>query len=86
MMTFQPFVNYNFGKGWYVSTAPTMTANWEAEGSDQWTIPLGGGVGRVVHIGKQAINFKAQVYGNVAKPENGSDYNIQFSAILLFPK
>jgi len=44
-----------------VSTAPTMTANWEAEGSDQWTIPLGGGVGRVVHIGKQAINFKAAV-------------------------
>lgn len=86
MMTFQPFVNYNFGKGWYVSSAPVMTANWEAKGSDQWTIPLGGGVGRVVHIGKQAINFKAAVYGNVAKPENGSDYNIQLSATLLFPK
>lgn len=86
MMTFQPFANYNFGKGWYVSFAPVMTANWEAKGSDQWTIPLGGGVGRVVHIGKQAINLKAAVYGNVAKPENGSDYNVQLSAIFLFPK
>lgn len=85
-MTFQPFVNYNFGKGWYVSTAPVITANWEAKGSDQWTIPLGGGVGRVVHIGKQAVNFKAAVYGNVAKPENGPDYNVQLSAIFLFPK
>ena len=85
-MTFQPFVNYNFGKGWYVSSAPVITANWEAKGSDQWTIPLGGGVGRVVHIGKQAVNFKAAVYGNVAKPENGPDYNVQLSATFLFPK
>ena len=24
----QPFVNYNFGEGWYVTTAPIITANW----------------------------------------------------------
>ena len=30
LMTVQPFVNYNFPKGWYVSTAPIITANWEA--------------------------------------------------------
>ncbi len=86
MMTLQPFANYNFGGGWYAVSAPVMSANWEAKGSDQWTIPLGGGVGRVVHIGKQAINFRAAVYGNVTKPEDGSDYNVQLSATFLFPK
>jgi hypothetical protein len=85
-MVFQPFANYNFGGGWYVNTSPVITANWKAKGSDQWTIPLGGGVGRVVHIGKQAINFRASLYGNVAKPKHGSDYNVQLSAIFLFPK
>jgi hypothetical protein len=86
MFTLQPFVNYNFGKGWYVVSAPVITANWEAKGSDQWTVPFGGGVGRVVHIGKQAVNFRAAAYGNVLRPSDSSDYNIQFSATLLFPK
>jgi hypothetical protein len=27
LMTIQPFVNYNFGKGWYVSSSPIITAN-----------------------------------------------------------
>ena len=30
LMTVQPFVNYNFPEGWYVSTSPIITANWEA--------------------------------------------------------
>ena len=25
----QPFVNYNFGQGWYVVSAPVITANWK---------------------------------------------------------
>ena len=28
---FQPFVNFNFGKGWAISTVPVITANWDAE-------------------------------------------------------
>jgi len=85
-LTLQPFFNYNFGGGWYVNTAPIITANWEAKGSDQWTIPVGGGIGRVVHIGKQAINFRASFYANVAKPEYGPDYDVQLMAIFLFPE
>jgi len=85
-LTWQPFYNYNFGGGWYVNTSPVITANFEADGSDQWTVPLGGGIGRVVRLGTQAINFRAAAYGNVVKPKNGPDYNIQLSATLLFPK
>jgi hypothetical protein len=47
LMTVQPFVNHNFGKGWYVSSSPIITANWAAHGSDNtWTVPVGGG-GRI---------------------------------------
>jgi hypothetical protein len=36
--TIQPFVNYNFGGGWYVNSSPIITANWKAEGNDnEWT-------------------------------------------------
>ena len=37
----QPFVNYNFPHGWYVSSSPIITANWLAASSDRWTLPMG---------------------------------------------
>ena len=33
LMTIQPFVNYNFEEGWYVSSSPIITANWDAHGT-----------------------------------------------------
>ena len=37
----QPFVNYNFGEGWYVGSSPIITANWLAAGNNAWTLPVG---------------------------------------------
>ena len=34
-MLIQPFVNYNLGKGWYLVSAPILTANWDASSGDQ---------------------------------------------------
>lgn len=86
-MTLQPFVNYNMDDGWYLSTAPVITANWAADdSSDTWTIPVGGGIGRVFSIGKQPVNVKCAAYYNVEKPKYGSDMNFQFSVTFLFPK
>ena len=86
MLTFQPFYNYNFGKGWYAVSNPVITANWEADGSDQWTVPIGGGVGKITHWGKQAVNLRLAAFGNVVKPTYGSDYNIQLTVQFMFPK
>jgi len=41
----QPFLNYNFKGGTYLTSAPIMTVNWDAESDYQWTIPVGGGIG-----------------------------------------
>jgi hypothetical protein len=30
-MTLQPFLNYNLPKGWYLTTSPLITADWEAD-------------------------------------------------------
>ena len=46
-MTLQPFVNYNFPDGWYVTSSPIITADWETGHGDRWTVPIGGGFGRV---------------------------------------
>ena len=85
-LTLQPFVNYNFGGGWYVVSAPVITADWEADSGEQWTVPLGGGVGKIVSWGKQKINLRAAWFGNVVHPDNGPTYNVQLTAWFLFPK
>jgi hypothetical protein len=53
-MTLQPFWNYNLPDGWYLTTSPLMTANWEAKGENRWTVPIGGGFGRIFKIGDQS--------------------------------
>ena len=81
----QPFINYNLPKGWYLTTGPQITANWMAEPGEQWTLPLGGGIGRLFKVGKQPINASLQAYGNVVKPENGPDWLLRFQVQFLFP-
>jgi hypothetical protein len=79
-------MNYNFGGGWYVTSAPVVTANWEADNDDEWTIPLGGGVGRVFHSGKQPVKMQMAYYYNVEKPDSGAQWDLQLTFTLLFPK
>jgi len=38
--TFNPFLNYNFKGGWFVGSAPIITAN-EYGSGQRWTVPVG---------------------------------------------
>jgi hypothetical protein len=82
----QPFVNYNLDGGWSLVSAPIITANWEADSGDTWTLPLGGGVSKLFKIGKQPIQASLRSYYNVVKPEFGPDWQLQFQVTFLFPK
>ena len=81
----QYFINYNF-EGFYLSSAPIITANWEANSDNRWTIPLGGGLGKVFRIGKQPINAQVSGYYNVEKPQFGADWTLRVQLQFLFPK
>ena len=82
----QPFVNYNPPGGWYAVSAPIVTANWEADSDDTWTVPVGGGMGKIFHLGSQAMNASAQIFYNVESPRYGLDWSARFQRQLLFPK
>jgi hypothetical protein len=82
----QPFVSYNLKDGWYLSSEPIITADWSADSSQQWTIPIGGGIGKVFEIGKQPVNASVSVYHNLQSPRTGSDWQLQFQIQFLFPK
>ena len=84
--SFQYFLNYNLDNGWYLTSSPTIAANWEADSDDTWTLPVGGGAGKLVRFGEQPVDFKLATYYYVEKPEFGPEWNILFSVKLLFPK
>jgi len=85
-MVFQYFVNYNIKNGWYLTSTPVITANWKENSDERWTVPFGLGIGRLIKIGKQPIDFKLQTFWYAEKPANGPDWALQFQVKLLFPK
>ena len=86
LSSFQYFVNYNLDDGLYLTSNPTMTANWSADSSNRLTVPVGGGIGKLMRFGKLPVDFKFQGFWNAEKPEGASDWSLQLQVKLLFPK
>ena len=82
----QYFINYNLQKGWYITLQPIITANWMASPSNVWTVPFGGGIGRIMKLGFQPVNLSAQFYGNAVTPAGGSPWSMRLQIAFLFPK
>jgi hypothetical protein len=82
----QPFINYNLKKGWALATAPAITANWEAESDQQWTVPVGMGITKIAMIGKQALSVSMQYYHNAIRPDNAGADLVRMQVAFLFPK
>jgi hypothetical protein len=97
-MLLQYFINYNLKKGWYISSAPIVTANWhtrasgeDADGNETpaggvWTVPFGGGVGRIMRLGFQPVNITAQFYASAVHPPGASPWGMRLQIALLYPK
>jgi hypothetical protein len=85
-MLLQYFVNYNLKKGYYISISPIITANWRAAVGNVWTVPVGGGIGKITKLGYQPVNISAAFYGNAVSPSGSSSWSMRLQIALLFPK
>ena len=85
LFLFQPFVNYNFGKGWALSFAPVITANWEATNGNKWTVPLGLGINRTTVFDGRPMTLGVQYYNNAERPQGAAGQQIRFQLSLLYP-
>jgi hypothetical protein len=88
LFTWQYFVNYNFADGWYLTSAPILTANWEAKrSSDEWTVPFGGGFGRVFRLnGLPPMNASIQGFYHAARPRSVGLWSMRLQLQLMFPR
>jgi hypothetical protein len=82
----QPFVNYNMAQGWYLTSSPIITANWEANSGQKWTVPVGGGFGKIFRIGPQPMNALIQGFYHVEKPDPLGDWSMRVELRFMFPK
>ena len=82
---FQPIFTYFLPKKWYLSTAPIILSNWEAEKDQRWTVPLGGGAGKMFTLGKMPMDFQIQSFYNVVRPDGHSDWQLRVQLKLIFP-
>lgn len=84
----QYFVTYNLPDGWYVTSAPIITANWEAPSGDQWTVPFGAGAGKLFKAGRLPLNGSLSAYYNAVRPDSpgAADWQLRVQLAFLFPK
>jgi len=85
-MLFNLFLVRQLGSGWYVNSAPIITADWTAESGNQWVVPLGFGGGKVLMLGgKLPLNVQTQMYYNVVRPDFGPEWQWRVQAQFLLP-
>lgn len=85
-MMLNVFLVRQLGGGWYVNSAPIITADWTADSEDRWIVPLGAGGGKLVMLGgKLPLNLQTQLYYNVVRPDFGPEWQWRVQAQILLP-
>ncbi len=90
-LTIMPFVFYNMPGGWFVTYRPLITADWTVDNNHRWTVPVGGGFGRVFPVGDMVMDVHAQAfYNGLTAPAAGMTNVGKWTAMLvvhfLFPQ
>ena len=80
------FIVKQLGDGWYVNSAPIITADWTVDSEDRWIVPLGAGGGKVIMLGgKLPLNLQTQMYYNVIRPDFGPEWQWRMQAQFILP-
>lgn len=66
----QYFIIRQLPKAWELRASPHITADWEADSDNRWTIPLGIGVGKMFKLGPMPVKLMAEVQYPVVKPDD----------------
>jgi hypothetical protein len=85
-LSLELFVDYNLKAGWFVGYEPQLSADWKASPGERWLVPIGGGVGKAVSLGRQNAVFSAFCYRNIVRPAGAPDWQFQFGVQFQFMK
>lgn len=83
--TMNPFLYYNFSHNWYLVSSEVMTADWTASRNQRWTVPVGGGFGKIFKLGPQMLNARVQAWNVTERPDGGPNWVLQTQVQFLYP-
>lgn len=88
LMIIETSFSYNLPHDWYLTTNPTINADWTQTGGDRWLVPCGGGVGRTFNMGRQAVDLNLALYYNPVRParELSPKWQMSLQFTLLYPR
>nr|WP_245513363.1 hypothetical protein [Enterovirga rhinocerotis] len=78
----QPFVSYNFGKGFSVTLNSEASYDWVRE---QWTVPINLGAAQVFKIGDQAMSASVGIRYYAVRPDSAPRWGLRAAVTFLFP-
>ncbi len=78
------FLTRNLPQGWFLQSNGTITSDWHAARGDQWTVPVGGGFGKVFTIGERSLSLSTQALYNAVAPANGPDWSVSLGIQFIF--
>ncbi len=82
----QYFWFYQLPHLWQIGAAPSITADWNADSDNRWTIPLGIGVNKTFKVGPLPIRISVEVHKTIVQPDNyGQDWNFRVVLIPIIP-
>jgi len=85
-MALEYFMSYNLPHEWYLTSSPTITADWRASPGNVWTLPIGVGVGKLVNFRDKVVDFSGAFYRNAKTPAAMPTWSMSLQATLLLPK
>ena len=86
-MNLQPFASVFLGHGWSLGYSGNILADWHASSGQQWTVPIGLQVAKVVKFGPLPVRLAlAGQYMPVRPSDFGQEWNIQFVISPVIPK
>ena len=87
LTNFQYLYYYSLDETTSVGAMPNIIANWEQNGDDRFTVPVGIGINKTVQFGKVPVRFGLEYHYSVIQPDDtvGADWNIRFYAAPAAP-
>lgn len=81
----KPFFLYELSEKWELIYIPLgLSHSWESPQGDDWTVPVGGGVRRLCHIGGQKVGLQMQAFDYVARKATDPEWELRFTIEFLF--
>lgn len=87
MTNLQYFYYYSLSPTVSVGAGPNIIANWEQDGGDRFTVPVGIGINKTINFGKIPVRIGFETYYSVIQPDNvpGSKWDFRFYVIPAVP-